>query len=242
MIVRKPESGPLKVERSAAIFVEGPDDAYLFEAIASSLNLADAIQIIPYREIGELRRVLDVFVRDSNFSSVHKIGLTRDSDDNPGAAVQSLRDAWQDAVNTIRVLGLHEPRSDVLTIPATRPGRIENLCLEAPAFPAILACAEQMYDCAIGVANHQIDREKAVISTYLSMMGQQGLRLWYGGSSWLLEPSGRVLPPTEGVRRSAWKWVARRPSVGFRLTIAEKTEPSCPNGPSIPCYGSARVT
>jgi len=176
--------------RSRIILGEGLDDARLFEAICHRNGISAQVQISCYAEHGKLGDFLDVLVRDVGFEAVTHVGLTRDSDKGAEPALQSLRGSWERTKKTLASLKLAEPHSSFFAVPNNASmGRIENLCLDSPTFPAILVCAEQAHACALQHAGYAIDREKSIVNAYLSMMEKTGLNLGTGASAgcWKLD-------------------------------------------------------
>lgn len=138
------------------------------------------LQILRYSEAGKLSDFLDVAVRETEFSMVTRIGLTRDADQSYDTAAQSLRGVWERTSRTIRDIhpDMPIPACHLFVLPDNHsPGRLEDLCLQAPTFAAVLACAFQMHECATRVATFPIDREKSLVAAYLSMMRTPGLHL-----------------------------------------------------------------
>jgi hypothetical protein len=166
------------------ILVEGPDDALVVEAICKEEDLIRSLQILCYSQVGKLGAFLDLLVKNAGFEVVQRVGLTRDADQGAERARQSLMDAWKHALNVLNTISRKAPEHSIFAIPDNQnAGRLENLCLQSPAFPALLTCAQQMYDCAKAVASYQIDREKSVVAAYLSMMGQARLQLGSGAQA-----------------------------------------------------------
>jgi hypothetical protein len=165
-------------EKERIILVEGKDDALLIEAICGEEGFGEPVQLIRYSQRGKLGDVLDLVVRRPEFERVTRVGLTRDSDDGPASALQSMRDAWDRAQATLELIGVGAPECLFFALPDNQSsGRLENLCLLSATFPEVLRCAEEMYECARRVSSYEIDREKGIVAAYLSMMDRPGLEL-----------------------------------------------------------------
>lgn len=163
---------------------EGIDDVLVMEAIAREEGLEDAIQFLSYSQTARVGDFLDLLARDAGFDKVRKVGLTRDADLDPQAAKQSLAGAWGRTESTLRAIGVGIPAHDFFVLPDdANAGRLENLCLRAPAFPEVLRCAEEMHQCATAVADYEIDREKSIVSAYLAMMRQSRLQVGTGAQA-----------------------------------------------------------
>lgn len=176
-------------KRDRVILVEGLDDGLLVEAICREEGLARAIQILCYSQGGKLGDFLNLLVRNANFGIVKHVGLTRDADNGKDEALKSLESAWERASKVLTSLGMDLPLCSFFALPDNQTtGRLENLCLLSPSFPQILKCAQEMYDCALAVATYGIDREKAIVAAYLSMMERGRLQLGTGAQagSWNL--------------------------------------------------------
>jgi len=180
------------------ILVEGKDDLHLIQRICGQEDLAGLIEIRFYGGVSRLRPFLGVLIKDAGFGKVTHIGLTRDADDGAASALQSLHDAWGYASQTLTDFGRTPPEAFFFALPDDQTtGRIENLCLQAPAFPEILTCAKRMYDCAVAVDPQPdaIDREKSVITAYLSMMHRPGLELGTGAAAGCWDLNSAVFSP-----------------------------------------------
>jgi hypothetical protein len=162
------------------------------------------IEIRFYGGVSKLRPFLAALIRNAGFGKVTRIGLTRDADAGAPSALQSLHDAWGYASQTLTGFGRTPPEAFFFALPDDQTtGRIENLCLQAPVFPDILACAERMYDCAIAAAPpYAIDREKSIIAAYLSMMRRPGLELGTGAGAGCWDLKSAVFSPLREFIRS----------------------------------------
>jgi len=186
------------------ILVEGKDDLHLIQRICGQEELAGLIEIRFYGGVSKLRPFLGALIRDAGFGKVTHIGLTRDADAGAASALQSLHDAWGYASQTLTGFGRTPPEAFFFALPDDQTiGRIENLCLQAPVFPDILACAERMYECAIAAAPpYAIDREKSIIAAYLSMMRRPGLELGTGAEAGCWNLGSPVFSPLREFIRS----------------------------------------
>jgi hypothetical protein len=183
-------------EKPALILVEGTEDQGLVDEVARLEGLHGIIQVIRYAEVGKLGDVLDVLVRDSQFSIVQRVGLTRDADNGFEPARQSLIAAWARGQAALQLINRAEPQCFFFAFPDNKShGRIENLCLASPRFPGILECAEQMRECATSVASYEIDNEKSLVAAYLSMMEQAGVSLQVGAQAGYWDLEAEVYAP-----------------------------------------------
>jgi hypothetical protein len=83
-----------------------------------------------------------------------------------------------------------------------RTGRVENLCLDSPVYPKVMSCAEQMFACATAVATYSIDREKATVAAYLSMMEKPGVQLGTAGEAGYWDLRSNAFDPLRQFLRS----------------------------------------
>lgn len=197
------EQGRPTVSKERVILAEGKDDSLLMEEICKEEDLAEAIEICCYSQVGKLGAFLGLLVRGAGFGRVTHVGLTRDSDHGAARALQCLQDAWRHASQALAGLGGTPPRPFFFALPDNETtGRLENLCVQAPAFPDILTCAEKMYDCARAVAPHAIDREKSIVAAYLSMMHRPGLELGTGAAAGCWDLTSPVFSPLREFIRS----------------------------------------
>src|SRR5260370_3947735 len=170
-------------EKTRVIFVEGFDDLGVVKQICRNGEFND-IQVVAYAELGTLGDYLDLFVRHDKFQLVEKVGLTKDADNNFAAAQQSLGSAWARANGILASLILPMPQHSTFVVPDNSSnGRMEDICIASPTFPAILGCAQTLLTCATPHATYAIDQQKAVVAGYLSMMRDAGLNLGAGAET-----------------------------------------------------------
>ncbi len=181
------------------ILVEGDDDVQLVEALCSLAGVGEVVQAISFAEISKLTRVVDVLVRDSEFGRVKHLGLMKDANGDFKAANDSLSAAWARAQKILGEIGLVKPKCTLFVAPDNAgPGRIENLCCSAPAYPPIMECARAAFECAMAVSPHPIDKEKAIVSAYLAMMKKTGLRLGVGAKAGCWDLGAAAFGPLTG--------------------------------------------
>ncbi|MGH9427170.1 MAG: DUF3226 domain-containing protein, partial [Terriglobia bacterium] len=140
-------------------------------------GVAEFIQVIKYAQVSKLGDFLSLLVLDPNFVVVRRIGLTKDADKDFSSARNSLESAWGKARTTLAANKRPEPDHTVFVIPNDKSaGRMENLCISAPAYPGVLKCADTAYDCAGKAETRSSDREKSIVAAYVSLV-KPGLRL-----------------------------------------------------------------
>ena len=69
---------------------EGKEEVRFFESLLRSLGIGD-VQVTDYAGKEKLRAFLITLPRIPGFAGLGTLGITRDADDNPGAAADSIR-------------------------------------------------------------------------------------------------------------------------------------------------------
>ena len=175
----------LVIAKELLILVEGKDDRLVLEELCKMEGCLGTVQICDYGGKDNLRSCLGDLVRDPEFETVRRIGLTRDADKSSKNANQSLQDAWGLASRILDGVGVSPPEALFFVLPGNQQtGSIEDLCLQAPNFPGVLACAHEMYRC-VDTAHlpFKLDPGKAITGAYLSMMKNSGLQLGSGAGA-----------------------------------------------------------
>ncbi|MGC8892471.1 MAG: DUF3226 domain-containing protein [Candidatus Saccharicenans sp.] len=142
-----------QIEKPHLLIVEGKDDYQFFESFLEHLNLL-SIQIFCLDGKNNLNNKLKALVRLPNFSLLESIGITRDSDDNPIGAFQSIQSALKNAGLAVPkeelTLAGKNPRISICLIPGiNQEGSLEDLCLEAiaEAQDRALDCVDAYFSC-----------------------------------------------------------------------------------------------
>jgi hypothetical protein len=142
---------PKKVSKSQVIIVEGKEDELFFDALIKNLALSD-IQVLPIGGKTELRKYLKALIRVSGFDEVRSLGIARDANSDPRAALQSVKDA-------LGFLGLPVPERALLPFgdklkvvimifpDENTPGMLEDLCLRAVMQDPAMFCVDQYFQC-----------------------------------------------------------------------------------------------
>jgi len=170
------------IERPYLVIVEGPDDQRFFQAFARHIGLPD-IQCEYIEGRTNLRGVLKTLSTTPGHDKLTSLGVVRDADEDPDAALQSIRDAlkaaWLPVPKKVLAPVGEAPRVTVMILPGRgRPGMLETLCLEAVAHDPAMACVDGYFECleARGLAT-PTNMAKARVHTFLASRKEPELRL-----------------------------------------------------------------
>lgn len=142
---------PKKISKSRVIITEGKEDELFFDALINHLSLND-IQILPIGGKTELRKYLKALIKVSGFDEIKSLGIARDANSDPRAALQSVRDA-------LRSIGLpapertlipfgDKPKVVIMIFPDENTrGMLEDLCLQAVVQDPAMFCVDQYFQC-----------------------------------------------------------------------------------------------
>lgn len=142
---------PKKISKSRVIITEGREDELFFDALINYLTLND-IQILPIGGKTELRKYLRALIKVSGFDEIKSLGIARDANSDPRAALQSVRDA-------LRSIGLpapertlipfgDKPKVVIMIFPDENTrGMLEDLCLQSVIQDPAMFCVDQYFQC-----------------------------------------------------------------------------------------------
>lgn len=141
-----------RIEQAKLLLGEGVEEVRFFKALLTHLSLT-GIQVAQTGGKGhrmhEFLRALPSF---PGFSSLTALGVTRDADDDPGKAFQSVRnsliDSGMDAPEEPLIASSGKPRVSVFIFPdCASSGMLESLCLEAVSENPAVKCVDAYFDC-----------------------------------------------------------------------------------------------
>ena len=165
------------------VAVEGREEVLFFNALVRDLGLG-GIEVWNYDGTSQLRGWLGALVRTPGFRKLDSLLLTRDADENPDGAVQSLCDAAVHAGleprRDLGQMGTGQPRVCLYVMPGNRrPGTLEHLCLNSVAEEPVMTCVNAFFDCVgtAGQAPRATRLEKAKVYAYLAALPEPGRRL-----------------------------------------------------------------
>lgn len=171
-----------KVKKTKLLIVEGKEDEYFFTALMSHL-LLDDIQVMPIGGKTLLRDSVEALSLAPNFNKVITLGITRDADDNPSGAFQSVCDAISNAnlrpPSKQLSVANGKPRTVIMILPKPGiTGTLEDVCLDSVANTPEMECLTEHLDCIKEkTGNLPDDLSKAKIHALLATKSEPGLRL-----------------------------------------------------------------
>lgn len=142
----------IAIEGTRLLLVEGRDEKEFFSALHRHMGVR-SIQVLDYEGKTKLRASLPAIARLPGFDRVSHLGITRDADDDPNSAFQSVQDALRDSQlpfpETQRQFTLDtKPLVGVFILPGEeQPGMLEDLCLSTVANHPVLGCVAEYMDC-----------------------------------------------------------------------------------------------
>ncbi len=170
-----PSSPFKKILQPKLVVGEGSEEVLFFESWLKHLEISDT-QVVEYKGKSMLKPFLAALHRFPGFDRLETLAITRDADDDPVGAEQSVNAALADA-------GLPSHlRVEIYILPEkNKAGALENVCLETireqpieTCIESYLRCAQQAdlnYDWNIG------DAAKSRIRAWLSVQAIPDLRL-----------------------------------------------------------------
>lgn len=176
---------PKSLEAERLLIGEGVEEAVLFEALFKHLGISN-IQVEYYEGKGKLGPYLKTLKTRPGFHKLRKLGVTRDADDNPAGANDSVR-------NVIASASFPESLEvRFLLLPAqNRPGALEDLCLAALHGQPIEKCIEEYFVCASATTRRNYRdptiAAKARIHAWLASQDPPDLRLGHAATKGLLD-------------------------------------------------------
>lgn len=191
---------PIHIEKEILLIVEGIEEKYFFNAFITHFHNENPeeyqnllkIQILPIGGKTQLADKLGVLKVSPNFSIVTHIGITRDADDNPNSAFQSIQYALRSrdypvpnhqctlAQATMGEEGLK--KVGIMIIPKDRAGMLETCCFESVNMDKTIPCLNDFFTCLSRLANESdyflpTNLDKAKVHAFLSTRPDPDLRL-----------------------------------------------------------------
>jgi hypothetical protein len=179
----------IEIKESKILVVEGKDEELFFGKIISHLRIK-RVQVLGIGGKEKIRPNLIVLCKMANFNSVDSLGIIRDADTNPSAALDSVRDALGNVNRTVpdvnitvpdhslQIVG-KSPRVSVYIMPKLdSPGMLEDLCLSSISKNPAMRCVDELFQC---IKNQGIplprNKSKAKVHAFLSTRKIPGLHL-----------------------------------------------------------------
>jgi hypothetical protein len=174
------------VRSSRLVLGEGKDEERFIGWLLSKLGQTDS-QVLSYGGKYRLREFLKAVVSSRGFEGVQRLVITRDADQSPESAFQSVCDALKGAAlpcpslpDTLSDAGARGLRVGVLILPgAGRMGALEDLCFDVVGADPAAGCVAAFLSCLgeRGIALQQSRLGKARMQAWLASREQPGLRL-----------------------------------------------------------------
>lgn len=172
----------MEIIKPKLLIVEGDDEKGLFEALLNHLSLSD-IQVLSIGGKTKLRPNLKLLRITPNFDTVIALGITRDADDSPSNAFQSVCDAIRNANLAVPTKQLSlttgTPKTAIMILPEPEiKGMLEDVCLKSFEDNPEMECVTNYLNCIKEKTGNLTDQlSKAKIHTILAAKQEPGLRL-----------------------------------------------------------------
>jgi hypothetical protein len=174
------------VRSSRLVLGEGKDEERFIGWLLSKLRQTDS-QVLSYGGKSRLREFVKGLISSRGFERVQRLVITRDADQSPDSAFQSVCDALKGAAlpcpsspDTLSDAGARGLRVGVLILPGEgRTGALEDLCFDVVGSDSAVGCVETFLSCLgeRGVALQESRLGKARMQVWLASREQPGLRL-----------------------------------------------------------------
>jgi len=133
---------PLTICKPGLLLCEGEDEVSFFNAWFTELGVTD-VQVLAYQGKTKLAEFLSDLVKANGFGQVMRAGVTRDADEDAGAAFQSLEHAVKSAPEDFQRLN-----PAIFVLPGNgKPGALESLWLSSLADNPMRECVEDFFRC-----------------------------------------------------------------------------------------------
>jgi len=141
----------ISITNPRLLVVEGKDECLFFQALLTKLKLPN-IQIISYDGKAKLRDFIGALIVTPGYSDVTILGISRDADENPQTAYQSVMDALRRynlalPEKPLMIAG-DKPRIIVMILPdENTQGMLEDLCLRTVKNDNSMKCVDAFFNC-----------------------------------------------------------------------------------------------
>lgn len=170
-----PASPFVEIIQPKLLVGEGREEVLFFESWLQRLGISD-VQVIDYSGKAKLKSFLVTLPRIPGFGRLHTLGITRDADDDPAGAEQSVQAALGSASlpPELRIATYIMPGEN-------KAGALETICLETLRQQPVETCIESYLRCAqeAGLRNEWSigNAAKSRIQAWLSVQAKPGMRL-----------------------------------------------------------------
>lgn len=182
-------SKPERLTKPKLLLGEGREEVLFFARLLDHLGITE-VQVEQYGGKSRLRDFLNTLPVRPGFSQVDSIGITRDADDNPDGAFQSICGSLEQAgiPRPIQAATFTQssPRIGVYVFPDnTRRGMLEDLCLESVSADFAMACVDEFFGCVEKGGRRPGNMSKARVHAWLASQIRPDKRLGeFGGWPW----------------------------------------------------------
>jgi hypothetical protein len=140
-----------RIEHAKLLLGEGEEEVRFFKSLLKHLDIT-GVQVAPTSGKGRMHDFLKAIPSLPGFSLLTALGVTRDADDNPTAAFQSVCDGLQKAGFDVPDRPASptngKPRVSVFVFPdCAGEGMLETLCLQSVADDAAVRCVDRFFEC-----------------------------------------------------------------------------------------------
>ncbi|HBI23698.1 MAG: hypothetical protein A2Y48_03220 [Nitrospirae bacterium RIFCSPLOW2_12_42_9] len=139
------------IHKPKLLVVEGRDERNFFTALLAHLQLMD-IQVMDIGGKSQIPAKLKALMKMPDFHNVASLGITRDADENPAGAFQSICDALKEAMLPVPKTQISftrgRPRIGVMILPKPgTKGMLEDVCISSARDTPEMGCVKIYLDC-----------------------------------------------------------------------------------------------
>jgi len=162
----------ISIELPKLLLGEGEDEVQFFKALLRHVGKED-IQPLSYGGTGQLGSYIKTLPLVDNFDTVVSIGVTRDADQNPEGAFDSVanflnRNSFASPENPGEI-AQGNPSTGIFILPGDeRQGELETLCLDALDDDPAIECVNEFFRCAEGADCSPNKPDKAKLYAWLT--------------------------------------------------------------------------
>jgi len=144
---------PIRLHKKKLLLVEGRDEEEFFNGLLKLMEINE-IQVIPVGGKDKFSNNIKALINDADFYDIVSLGIARDADDDPKAALQSIGDALKRVNLSVpkkvmtKVKRNGSPDVIVMILPgANKRGALEDLCLASVNNDSASICVERYLTC-----------------------------------------------------------------------------------------------
>jgi hypothetical protein len=163
------------------VLVEGKDDKKFFETHAQRLGINDT-EVWYVDGVPNLATFLKALRGANGFAAVRSLGVVRDADTSPAAALAHVQSALTAAGLAVPASAMHkepgQPDVTIMVLPdSATPGELEDLLLASVAGDPLMACVDAYFRCVDSInRGHRAVRSKAKVYAFIAASDNPRLR------------------------------------------------------------------